>query len=206
MLAASVIDSILAGLRASSGLEIVAVICGLAYLLLAVRRIRWCWVFGGISSAIAIYLAGRAQLPMQAALQVYYLGLSVYGFWHWTQESAQEAPPAVSTWPLRYHLIACIAIVAISALTAKWLAAETQAAWPFMDSFTTWGSLFTAWLVARMKLENWLYWIIVDSVLAWLFAVQGLFFLALMSVLYVGIVIGGFFKWRRLYRAQTQPA
>lgn len=199
------IDAIIAGLKATSALEAISVALGLAYLLLVVWRSRWGWVAGGISSAILCYLAIKARLPMQAALQVYYVGMSVYGFWHWTKQ-ADEKSVTISTWPLKYHIAACVGILAASLVSARFLAAETQAAWPFLDSFTTWGSLFTTWLVARAKLENWMYWLVVDSAMAYLFAKQGLYFVALLSVIYLGIVIGGFFKWLRLYRMQAQTS
>lgn len=198
-------QGVIAGLKATSAAEAVTVVLGLVYLLMIVWRIRWGWVAGGISSAILGYLAIRAQLPMQAALQVYYIGMSVYGFWHWTQEERADAIK-VSTWPLQFHVAACAGILALSFVSAKYLAGQTQAAWPFLDSLTTWGSLFTTWLVARAKLENWLYWLVVDSLIAYLFAKQGLYFVSLLSVVYLGIVIGGYFKWLRLYRTAATPA
>jgi len=198
------LDALLAGIRAMSALEALSVILGVVYLLLAVRRIRWCWVFGGLSSAILIYLSARAQLPMQAALQVYYVVMSVYGFYHWSKQNAEQ-PRSISTWPLRNHILACVGIIAISALTARWLAGFTQAAWPFLDSLTTWGSLFTTWLVARVKLENWIYWLVIDSLLAFLFAAQQLYFVALLMVVYLGIVVAGYFAWLKSYRTQPHP-
>lgn len=199
------IDALIDGLRATSALEAASVALGIAYLLLAVRRSRWCWVAGGASSAILGYLALHARLPMQAALQVYYVGMSVYGFLHWSK-SRTEGAKVITTMPARFHIVACITIVAVSALTARWFASATGAAWPFLDSLTTWGSLFTTWLVARIKLENFLYWIVIDSLLAFLFAAQGLYFVALLCVAYVGIVTAGFFVWLKSYRAQTQVA
>jgi nicotinamide mononucleotide transporter len=196
-----VIESLLAGLKAISLAEAISVVLGLAYLLLAIRRVRWCWVAGGVSSAILVYLSLRARLPMQAALQVYYVAMSVYGFWHWSKDE-KEGSRVITTWPIRYHVFACAGILVISVLTARWFGEQTQAAWPFLDSLTTWGSLFTTWLVARVKLENFLYWIIIDSLLAFLFAAQELYFVALLSVVYVGIVIAGYFSWRKTYRAQ----
>ena len=53
--------------------EVIAVILGVVYLVLAVRRSRWCWVAGGISSAIVIWLSAQRALPMQAGLNVYYV-------------------------------------------------------------------------------------------------------------------------------------
>jgi nicotinamide mononucleotide transporter len=188
------------GLLATSPLEAASVLLGLAYAVLAIQRSRWCWVTGGLSSAIMIYLSLHAQLPMQAALQVYYVVISVYGWWHWTREEETQGTLTVSTLPLSWHVIACGAVVIVSALTAHWLATQTHAAWPFLDSMTTWGSLYATWLEARVKLENWLYWIFIDSVLSFLFGIQGLYFVALLSVVYLGMSTVGFLRWLKTYR------
>lgn len=192
-------DAIWSGLMATSPAEAVSVALGLAYAVLAIRKSRWCWVAGGVSSAIMIYLSLVARLPMQAALQVYYVVISVYGWWHWTREEELQGMLAVTTWPIRWHLAACAGVVLMSALTARWLS-QSQAAWPFLDSLTTWGSLYATWLQARVKLENWLYWICIDSVLAFLFASQGLLLFALLSVLYLVFSAVGFIRWLKTYR------
>ena len=192
-------DAIWSGLVATSPAEAVSVALGLAYAVLAIRKSRWCWVAGGVSSAIMIYLSLVARLPMQAALQVYYVVISVYGWWHWTREEELQGMLAVTTWPIRWHLAACAGVVLMSALTARWLS-HTQAAWPFLDSLTTWGSLYATWLQARVKLENWLYWICIDSVLGFLFGTQGLYFVALLSVVYLGFSAVGFIRWLKTYR------
>jgi len=193
------LDAFIAGLRATSPLEAASVALGLAYSLLAVKRIRWCWVAGGLSSAILVYLSARGHLPMQAALQAYYVAMSFYGFWQWSKQEAETAN-AVTTWPLRFHLIAWVVILAVTAVTALWLAAETQAAWPFLDSVTTWACLLATWLVARSKLENWLYWIATDSVLVFLFVKQGMVFVASLFAAYLVISVFGFLSWSKNYR------
>jgi nicotinamide mononucleotide transporter len=195
-----VIDTLWSGLLATSPLEALSVVLGLAYAMLAIRRSRWCWVSGGLSSAIMIYLSLHARLPMQAALQVYYVVISVYGWWHWTREEEAQGTLVVTTWPIGRHLAACAAVVLVSAITARWLATETHAAWPLLDSLTTWGSLYATWLEARVKLENWLYWIFIDSLLSFLFGTQGLYFVALLSVVYLGFSAVGFMRWLKTYR------
>jgi len=194
------IDSAWSGLMATSPLEAASVLLGVAYAVLAVMKSRWCWVTGGLSSAIAIYLSLHARLPMQAALQVYYVVVSAYGWWHWTREEETQGVLTVSTWPLKWHVLACGATVVISVVNAFWLARYTQAAWPFLDPLTTWGSLYATWLQARVKLENWLYWIVIDSLLGFLFAAQGLMFFALLSVVYLGFSTVGFIRWLKTYR------
>lgn len=200
------LEAVWRGLVATSLPEAVSVALGLAYSVLAIRRSRWCWVTGGLSSAILIYLSLHARLPMQAALQVYYVVISAYGWWHWTREEEVRGTLLVTTWPFRLHLAACGAVVITSALTAHWLASQTQASWPFLDSLTTWGSLYATWLQARVKLENWLYWIFIDSVLSFLFGTQGLYFVALLSVVYLGVSAVGFIRWLKTYRTPVHAS
>ena len=86
---------------------------------------------------------------------------------------------------------------------ARYLAAETQAAWPHLDASTMVLSLFATWLTARGKLENWLYWIVVDAIQAWLYAAQGLVFTAFLFLVYLVIAFVGLIEWSKTYRRQT---
>ena len=192
-------ESFLTGLRNTSPLEATSVLLGLAYVLLAVKRNRWCWVAGALSSAILIYLAAKALLPMQALLDTYYVVMSIYGFIHWTRNHG-EATRVPQFWPLRFHLLAWVPILIVSALSARWLAAETNAAWPFLDSVTTWASLLAAWLEARVKVETWLYWIALDIAFVFLFYQQGLVFVATLFALYIFISGFGFASWLKAHR------
>ncbi len=185
--------------------EITAMLTGAAYAILAARRNRLCWLAGAVSSALAALLAGLRGLPMQSALQVFFVGMSVYGWLSWTRSAAQGELP-VGIWPHLSHLIAALVVTALSFATAHLLAAETKAAWPLLDSLTTGFSLLATWLAARAKLENWLYWIVIDGVLVFLFYVQDLPFLAFLNVLFIGIAAGGFVAWRRRLHAQLVPA
>ena len=188
-------EQVLDGLLKTSPPEAVSVVFGLLYSVLAVRRTRWCWVAGGISSGILVVLSWQGRLPMQALLQAYYVGMSVYGFWHWSREDSAKTP--VTTWPLRSHLIAWAGIVALSVLSSRYLTSQTQAAWPFLDSLVTWGSLLATWLTAQVKLENWLYWIFFDAISIFLYGAQGLMFVALLMTVYLIISAVGFFTWLR---------
>jgi len=185
--------------------EITAMLTGVAYAILAARRNRLCWIAGAISSALAALLSGLRGLPMQSALQVFFVGMSVYGWLSWTRSAAQGELP-VGLWPVSSHLAAVLIVIVLSFAIAHLLAAETQAAWPLLDSLTTGFSLLATWLAARAKLENWLYWIAIDGVLVFLFYVQDLPFLAFLNVLFIGIASFGFIAWRQRLRLQTVPA
>ena len=185
--------------------EIFAMLLGVAYAVLAARRNRLCWIAGAISSALAALLAGMNGLPMQSGLQVFFVGMALYGWMSWTRSATQGELP-VGLWPLRWHLAAAVIVTALAFAIARVLAAETKAAWPLLDSLTTGFSLLATWLAARAKLENWLYWIVIDGVLVFLFYVQDMPYLALLNVLFIGIAAGGFVAWRRRFHAQMVPA
>ena len=188
-----------AGLLATSPPEALAVLLSLVYVALAVPRSRWCWVAGGVSSLIYVWLFARARLPMQSLLQVWYVGVAVFGFLRWSHEGTMR----ISLLWWRGHVAGIAASLLLAAAIARFLAAETQAAWPQLDASTMVLSLFATWLTARGKLENWLYWIVVDAVQAWLYAAQGLVFTAFLFLVYLVIASVGFIEWSKTYRRQT---
>jgi nicotinamide mononucleotide transporter len=194
-----VIDALLRGLAITSPPEALAVLLGVVYVLLILKRQRLGWVAGGVSSSIYVYLAARAHLPMQSVLQAYYVVMSFYGWYSWTRAQGQEQG-RITRWPAHYHLAALAAIVLLSFVTAHWLAIETHAAWPYLDSFTTWLSLLATWMVARMKLENWLYWMGADAIMAFLFAAQGYPVTTGLFLIYLTIAVFGFRAWLQQYR------
>ncbi len=174
--------------------ELAAVAFGVAYILLAIRGHRACWIAGGISTAIYAAVFQGAGLPMQAALQVVYVALSAYGWYAWRPESS--SPPA-RRWPVRYHFIALGAVGIATAASAPLAARYALAAAPVADSLGTWASLFATWLLARRVTDNWLWWIAIDAGLAALFAMQGLTVTAALYLAYALMAVAGWRSWRR---------
>jgi nicotinamide mononucleotide transporter len=93
----------------------------------------------------------------------------------------------------------------LSLISGYLLGEYSQAAWPYVDSFTTWGSVIATYLVARKYLENWLYWIVIDIVSIPLYLDRGLNLTALLFGAYVIIAIVGYFSWRNHYQRGGLP-
>jgi len=186
-------------------IEILAVATGLIYVVLATRRDRLCWVAGAVSSAATAYTLLVSALPLQALLQVYYVVVAGYGWFNWTRSATQGELP-VGTWPYSWHLVAAVVLTALSLGTARLVATGVQDDWPLLDSLTLWFSLLATWLQARARLENWLYWVIIDTLMAFLFFAQQKYWLSALMIVYVIIAAAGFVAWRRRFRAQTVPA
>ena len=88
-------------------------------------------------------------------------------------------------------------------LSGYWLAENSDAAFPYLDSLTTWASLLCTWMVVKKVLENWLYWIAIDTLSIWLYWQKGLYPTVALFALYVVIAVFGYLLWRRGYRQQN---
>jgi nicotinamide mononucleotide transporter len=191
------VQKLIEQLLATSPWEAAAALIGLAYLLLAVRRNLLCWLCAFVSTTIYVVLFAQAGLYMQVALNVFYLVMAVYGFIDWRRGRTDAGDVRIESWTVNQHVTAA-ALVIIAGLLNGWILAQwTDSPAPYLDSFVTWGSFVTTWMVARRIIENWLYWIVVDGAAAWLYFSQGLLATTLLFIIYLGIVVRGYFVWRR---------
>jgi nicotinamide mononucleotide transporter len=186
------------GLKATGPWEWIADATGVVYALLVMRHRRSGWVFGGVSSLILTVLAWRAQLPMQALLQFSYVIAAMYGWWSWSRTAGQRP---IGVWHWRGHVIALAASVLVSLLLAFVL--KKESAFPFMDSLVFCTGMFATWLLARVYLENWAYWLVIDAISIYLFVEQRLVAVALLFVLYLGIATAGLLEWWKAWRKRT---
>ncbi len=196
-------SALLQAAQAMSAWETAAVVLGVAYLLLAMRESLWCWYAAFISTAIFLVLFWEVGLLMESGLQVYYLAMAVYGWWQWQHGSEGETELAISSWGGRQHMTALLLVMVLSATSGALLEQFTGAALPYLDSFTTWGSIVTTWMVARKILENWLYWLVIDSVSIYLYLDREMYLTALLFAVYLVIVLFGYRKWLLHYRATS---
>ncbi len=184
-------------LAAMSGLEAVAVVLAIAYLVLAIRQSIWCWPCAFASTAIYIWLFHSVSLFMESALNAFYLLMAVYGFMHWMRGGARQSMLPVTTLGMRTHLLAGVVIALLVVLSGSWLSKNTSQALPYVDAFTTWSAVWATWLTARKVLENWWYWLVIDIVSVGLFWSRGLPLTAGLFALYVGMIPFGYLAWRR---------
>ena len=186
-----------------TGWEAVAVILGIAHLLLAVREHISCWYAAFVSTAIYLFVFWDANLLMESALQLYYMGMAVYGWWQWQHGGDAEGELSISRWSGRRHGLA-IALVLLTSLGSGFLLQNySSAALPFLDSFTTWGAVLTTWMVARKVLENWLYWLVIDAVSIYLYLDRELYLTAGLFAVYIIIAVFGFLAWLKHFRSQS---
>jgi nicotinamide mononucleotide transporter len=199
-------DAIGSAIAAMSAWELVAVVLALAYLLLAMKEKISCWYAAFISTSIYLFLFWDVSLVMESALQIFYLLMAVYGWWQWRQHRDGQQDLAIHCWPVKTHLLVFTGIAVLTLIFGYTLQANTNAALPYLDSFTTWGAVITTYMVTKKVLENWIYWIVIDAASVYLYIDRGLYLTALLFVMYVVLVVIGFFQWYVIYQREQQAA
>jgi nicotinamide mononucleotide transporter len=189
-----------------SPVEAVAAVFGVVYVVLVIGQYRACWLAGLASTALYLYVFYRSGLFMQAGLQAYYVGVSLYGWRAWRPTTAGRTLP-VTRASLRLQLTGIGLVIAATALSSAGLAQQSGAQAPLLDSLTTWSSVFATWLVARKKIDNWPWWLVTDVLIAVLCWRQGLYASMILYVLYLGLIVIGWRSWQAdLQRSQPGSA
>ena len=201
-----VINTIAHQLLQNSLLELAAVIFAVAYLVLAVRENSLCWYAAGMSTLIFLFIFWDVKLYMESGLQIYYLAMAFYGWYQWRGANRETANLRVSKWRAKQHVIALALIATLTFISGSLLNSGTDANLPYLDSFTTWASVVTTFMVARKILENWFYWLVIDSVSIYLYLDRELYFTSLLFAIYIVIIFFGWFAWNRSYRQREIEA
>jgi nicotinamide mononucleotide transporter len=185
-------------------LEAAGVVFSVLYLVLAIRQNLWCWPAAFVSSVITIAVMFGARLYSEAGLNVFYAAMAVYGWYQWRYGGGRGAEAAlpISLWPLKLHALAIGGSVAASVAIGWLMSRNTDAAFPYLDAFVLVSSIVTTYMVARKILENWLYWLVIDSLSLYLYVQRGLLLYAGLFALYLVLVVIGFARWQRDWRAQ----
>ncbi|MDQ1155811.1 nicotinamide mononucleotide transporter [Sphingomonas sp. SORGH_AS 950] len=177
-------------------LESIAFVLGVANVTLVVRRSLWNYPVALVMVSLYALLFWRERLYSDAALQLFFFVLNLYGWIVWRRSVAQAGEVRVDTLPLRARglWLAGIAIASLGwgAAMAHW----TDAAMPFWDASNAVASVAAQILLARRRLENWILWIVVDLSSIALYAVKGLTLTAILYVIFLGLSLWGYREWR----------
>ena len=173
-------------------ITVCAVISGILYIILAAKENVWCWLAASISVCLYMYINYDLGYYSQAVLQIFYLFMAIYGYVMWNKLD----PERIKEWSAKKHLfiifIGAIITFIIGFILTEYVEDSEQ---PILDSLTTVFSVFACYMVAKKVLGNWLYWIVIDSLIIYLYYIQGEFILALQFLVYIIIAVYGYFSW-----------
>jgi len=182
--------------------EILAAILAIAYLLLALKQDIRCWIAWIISSLMYLFVMLYAGLLMESALQIFYVGMGIYGWMQWDKRSAQDKL-SIRRWNKKQHFYAIGSLLCIVVISGYLLSLNSNAVAPYIDSFTTWGAILATFMVAKKVLENWIYWFVIDFVSVFLFLSRELYPTAILFVIYLVIIVFGYRAWLKAMRSNA---
>jgi len=185
-------------------LEWCGVFTGILCVWLAAKNNIWNWPVAIISVLIYILIFFETKLYADMGLQVYFFAMNVYGWYYWSkQRNNPAASRPVSIITKKEILLSIVGIIVFTIALGFLLFKQTDAAFPFVDSFCTACSLIAQIFLARKVLQNWLIWIFVDVIYVGMYFSKDLYATGLMYVLYIGIATMGYLDWRKTYREQN---
>lgn len=179
-------------------IEILGTILGLAYIFLSIRQNILTWPVGLLTSALYVHVFFVSKFYADMALQIYYVVVSIYGWYHWIKGNSGEKDHLhVSLTPNRLWILLVAITVALFLFIAFILENYTDSPIPLGDSLTTALSLVATWMLARKYIEHWLIWVFVDFFSAILYAFKSLWPTAVLFIVYTIMAILGYLSWKK---------
>ncbi len=187
-----------------SSLEIIAVLLGLANIILLVRRSIWNYPFGIAMVVLYAWIFYGAKLYSDALLQIFFFVVQIYGWWNWANAAQGTDDKLIPLLRMtKPHQLAILGgIIALGIAWGTMMARYTDAHYPYWDGTIAMTSVVAQLLLARRYLENWVLWIIVDLLAIGLYWTKGLQLTAGLYVIFLFLSGLGLYQWARNYRQQ----
>ena len=181
-------------------LEITGVVFGLLSVWLAKKNHIGVFPTGMISTSIFVYLLLKWSLLGDMLINAYYFGMSVYGWMIWTRINDKEQATPISRinpqeW--RYLLLLFVASLGFVYGVYQWFGLWNSST-AVIDTMTTAIFFSGMWLMARRKIENWIFWIVGDIISVPLYLIKGFSFTSLQYLIFTFIAIYGYLEWKKI--------
>lgn len=181
--------------------EIFAVILSVCYVWLATQESVWCWPAGFLSTALFAYLYWDVTLIFQMLLNVYYMAVAVWGFISWRKQGINKL--SISRMRLREHVYilssGAIGTVLVYLIARQWFNYDLV----LLDIGVTVFALFATYLTLVKKLENWAYWIIINTASILLLVEKELYLTIVLTLVYIILAVRGLVYWYTIYKREN---
>src|SRR5690606_6252139 len=178
--------------------ELIAVLFGLLSPWFSMKNNILVYPTGIISTLIYVYILAIYGLLGDMLINAYYFAMSIYGWYVWTRKTDAQTYTPITTTTKKEALTAIW--IFLGAGRFVFLIYEIFDKWTswtaYVDTFTTALFLVGMWLMAKKKLENWIFWIVGDFISIPLYFYKGLFFSAILFLIMTIIAICGYYAWK----------
>lgn len=180
-------------------LELIAIFFGLLSVWLAKKNNILVFPTGIINTGIYVYLLWKWDLLGDMIINFYYVVMSVYGWYHWSRKKGEQnqyeiAIASKKEWFYSFYIFTATILLVVGV----YLFFGKFTHWTsYVDTFVT-GIFFAGmWLMARRKIENWLFWIIGDIISIPMYFVKGYTFTSMQYLIFTIIAFYGYQEWKK---------
>jgi nicotinamide mononucleotide transporter len=178
-------------------LEIIAVVFSIAGVWLTALEKTINWPLNIIASAIYVYIFYVSGIYMDALLSVFFVVFSFYGWYQWLYGGDNKAQLQISKTSLKLAFILLLIGIPLTFGFTQLLTHYTNSTIPYLDSVTTVLSLIATWMAAKKHIENWLVWIIADSIYVVEYVVKDLYLTAVLYFIFTMLAAYGYYEWNK---------
>lgn len=183
-------------------IELLGAILGFAYILFSIRQNILTWPVGLLTSVLYVWVFLTTKLYADMGLQVYYVAVSIYGWYEWVKGTSAGSKEKLHISRLTLRLGLILGLITLLVLLLMWYVLKnfTDSPVPFADSLATSLSIVATWMLARKILEHWLVWIFVDAFSIGLFWYKDLYPTVILFAIYTLMAVVGFIEWKKEWK------
>ena len=181
-------------------LELFAVIMNITSVFYAKRNNILVYPTGLIGTGIFVYILLNFSLLGDTIINAYFFSMSIYGWYFWSRKKDEVFVNQVST--INRNEIKYLFILAISSLIFIYSVYDYFDKWnnwtAYVDNITTAIFFVAMWLMARRKIESWIFWIIGDLITVPLYFYKGLTISSIQYIIFLILAVLGYISWKKI--------
>ena len=181
-------------------LELFAVIMNITSVVYAKQNNILVYPTGLIGTGIFVYILLNFSLLGDTIINGYFFSMSIYGWYFWSRKKDEVFINQVST--INRNEIKYLFILAISSLIFIYFVYDYFDKWnnwtAYVDNITTAIFFVAMWLMARRKIESWIFWIIGDLITVPLYFYKGLTISSIQYIIFLILAVLGYISWKKI--------
>ena len=187
-------------------LELFAVIMNITSVVYAKRNNILVYPTGLIGTGIYVYILLNFSLLGDTIINAYFFSMSIYGWYFWSRKKDEVIINQVST--IKINEVKYLFILGISSLIFIYFVYEYFDKWnnwtAYVDNITTAIFFVAMWLMARRKVESWIFWIIGDIITVPLYFYKGLTISSIQYIIFLILAVLGYISWKQILNKNQQ--
>jgi len=198
----SVVEQFITCIQQTSLLEYIAVAAGIASVWFSKKENILVYPVGLINTVVYVYLSFKFHLLGEAAVNFYYTIMSIYGWVLWARRDRQQQPALHITFASSrgraLHGLFFVTLYLIIFFSLTYLKQVFyEGAIPWADAFASATAFTGMWLMAKKKVESWVWWILTNIASIPLYFVKGLVFTSVYYTVLLALAFSGLAEWKR---------